>query len=144
VVITVNDRDKPTVAPLAAHLHRMGFKIAGTGGTAKYLREAGTPCEFLYKVNEGRPNMADQLISGGVALLINTPLGKKSQYDDWSVRRAAITYKVPYITTMSAAKAAVDAIAELRSGTRSVKSIQERTDGLVPRSPGKPMGTSGA
>jgi carbamoyl-phosphate synthase large subunit len=85
----------------------------------------------IYKVNEGRPNMADHLISGDVALLINTPLGKQSQYDDYEARRAAIAYKVPYITTMSAAEAAVDAISALRSRTREVRSIQERTGHLV-------------
>jgi carbamoyl-phosphate synthase large subunit len=130
VVITVNDRDKPTVAPLARRLHEMGFRVLATGGTARFLQAHGTPCEAVYKVNEGRPNLADLIISGNVTLLINTPLGKKSQYDDYSVRRAAITFKVPYITTMSAARAAVDAIAELRTGRRTVKSIQERTGSL--------------
>ena len=131
VIITVNDRDKRTVTPIARRLHDMGFRIQGTGGTAKYLRQRGIPCDAIFKVNEGRPNMADHIISGDVALLINTPLGKQSQYDDYTARRAAITYKVPYITTMSAAEAAVDAISALRSRTREVRSIQERTGHLV-------------
>ena len=131
VIITVNDRDKPTVVPIARRLHDMGFRIQGTEGTARYLRQRGIPCERVFKVNEGRPNLADHIISGDVALLINTPLGKQSQYDDYTTRRAAIAYKVPYITTMSAASAAADAISALRSRVREVKSIQERTGSLV-------------
>jgi len=132
VVITVNDRDKATITPVARRLVDMGFSILATGGTARYFRQRGIPCERVFKVNEGRPNLADHIISGEVALLINTPLGKQSQYDDYTVRRAAIAYKVPYITTTSAAEAAVDAIIALRNRVRSVKSIQERTAGLVP------------
>jgi carbamoyl-phosphate synthase large subunit len=131
VIVTVNDPDKPTVTPIARRLHDMGFRIVATGGTARYLRARGIPCEQVYKVNEGRPNMADRIISGEVALLINTPLGKESQYDDYATRRAAIAHGVPYITTLSAASAAVDAIIALWAGRREVKSIQERTAGLV-------------
>jgi carbamoyl-phosphate synthase large subunit len=131
VIITVNDRDKPTVTPIARRLYEMGFKIAGTGGTARHLRAHGIPCEHVFKVNEDRPNMADHIISGDVALLINTPLGKQSQYDDYATRRAAIQYGVPYITTMSAASAAADAIGALRTGAREVRSIQDRTSSLM-------------
>jgi carbamoyl-phosphate synthase large subunit len=109
----------------------MGFRLMATEGTARYFRQRGIPCEKVLKVGEGRPNLADHIISGEVALLINTPLGKKSQYDDYTVRRAAITYKVPYITTTSAAEAAADAIIALRNRVRAVKSIQERTGGLL-------------
>ena len=126
IIITVNEQDKATVAPIARRLHEMGFHILATRGTARYLRAQGIPVEQVFKVNEGRPNCADHLISGEVALLINTPLGKKSQYDDYAMRRAAITYKVPYITTMSAASAATDAILALRSRRREVKCVQER------------------
>jgi carbamoyl-phosphate synthase large subunit len=135
VVITVNDRDKPTVTPIARRLHDMGFRIWATEGTAKYLRSRGVPSQRVYRVNEARPNLVDHIISGEVALLINTPLGKQSQYDDYATRRAAIQYKVPYITTMSAASAAADAISALRSRTREVRSIQERTGGLVAAHP---------
>jgi carbamoyl-phosphate synthase large subunit len=135
VVITVNDRDKPTVTPIARRLHDMGFRIWATEGTAKYLRSRGVPSQRVYRVNEARPNLVDHIISGEVALLINTPLGKQSQYDDYATRRAAIQYKVPYITTMSAASAAADAISALRSRTREVRSIQERTGGMVAAHP---------
>jgi carbamoyl-phosphate synthase large subunit len=127
VIITVNDRDKETVAPIARRLHQLGFKILGTFGTARFLKERGIPTETVFKVNEGRPNMVDRIISGEVALLINTPLGKQSQYDDYAVRRAAIGYGVPYITTMSAASAAAEAIEALGSRERSVCSVQDRT-----------------
>jgi carbamoyl-phosphate synthase large subunit len=127
VVITVNDRDKPTITPIARRLHDLGFRIVATGGTARYLRARGLPCDQVFKVNEGRPNMVDRIISGEVALLINTPLGKQSQFDDYATRRAAVAYGVPYITTMSAAAAAADAIIALRNRVREVKSIQERT-----------------
>ena len=131
VVITVNDRDKATITPVARRLFDLGFTIVATGGTARYFRHRGIPCEHVFKVNQGRPNLADMIISGEVALLINTPLGKKSQYDDYTVRRAAITYKVPYITTTSAAEAAADAIIALRNRTREVRSIQERTGAIA-------------
>jgi carbamoyl-phosphate synthase large subunit len=127
VILTVNEHDKQTVTPIARRLHDMGFRIQATSGTARYLRARGVPCEVVFKVNEGRPNMVDHIISGDVALLVNTPLGKQSQYDDYATRRAAIQYGVPYITTMSAAAAATDAISALRSRTREVRSIQERT-----------------
>jgi carbamoyl-phosphate synthase large subunit len=126
VIITVNDRDKPTVTPIARRLHDMGFRLMATEGTSRYLRTRGIPCERIFKVNEGRPNMVDRIISGEAALLINTPLGKQSQYDDYSTRRAAISYKVPYITTMSAASAVADAISALRSRRREVRSLQDR------------------
>ncbi len=131
VIVTVNQRDKATVTPIARRLHDMGFRILATEGTAAHLRGRGIPCERVYKVNEARPNMVDRIISGEVALLINTPLGKRSQYDDYATRRAAIQYKVPYITTMSAASAAADAILALRSRQPEVRSIQERTAGLL-------------
>jgi carbamoyl-phosphate synthase large subunit len=131
VIVTVNERDKPTLVPIARRLHDMGFRILATEGTARYLRQRGIPCDRVFKVNEGRPNMVDHIISGEVALLVNTPLGKQSQYDDYATRRAAIQYKVPYITTMSAASAAVDAISALRNRRPEVRSIQERTGALA-------------
>jgi len=127
VILTVNDHDKPTVTPIARRLHDMGFRIMGTGGTCRYLAARGIPCERVFKVNEGRPNMAERIITGEVALLINTPLGKQSQYDAYATRRAAVAHGVPYITTMSAAAAAADAISALHSRRREVRSIQERT-----------------
>ena len=129
VCVTVNDLDKATVTPIVRRFHDMGFRILATEGTWRYLRARGIPTERVFKTGEGRPDLVDRLISGEIALLINTPLGKKSQYDDYAMRRAAITRKVPYVTTLSAASAACDAAIALRSRTRAVLSLQERFAG---------------
>ncbi|MEX2284478.1 MAG: carbamoyl-phosphate synthase large subunit [Gemmatimonadota bacterium] len=126
VVVTVNDQDKPTVTQIARRFHELGFRVLATGGTARYLRARGVPVDLVLKVGEGRPNLVDFIISGDVQLLINTPLGKKSQFDDYAMRRAAIVHKIPYCTTMSAASAASDAVIALRSRRREVRSLQER------------------
>src|SRR5690606_12830426 len=126
VCITVNDHDKANVTPIARRFHDLGFEIRAMEGTWRYLRARGIPAERVFKVGEGRPHIVDQLISGDIDLLINTPLGKKSQYDDYAMRRAAITRKVPYCTTLSAASAAFDAAVALRSRERTVLSLQER------------------
>jgi carbamoyl-phosphate synthase large subunit len=126
VCVTVNDRDKASVTPIVRRFHDLGFRIVATGGTCRYLRARGIPAEHLFKVGEGRPNIVDQMISGGIQLLINTPLGKKSQFDDYAMRRMAITRKIPYCTTLSAASAACDAAIALRSRSREVRSLQDR------------------
>ncbi len=125
VLVTVNDHDKPTVLPIARRLHELGFRILATEGTERYLRGRGVPAERVMKVHEGRPNAIDLIVSGEVHLLINTPLGKFTQADDYAIRRAALVHRVPYTTTMSAASAACDAIIALRSRTGSVRSLQE-------------------
>ncbi|HEX6940464.1 MAG TPA: carbamoyl-phosphate synthase large subunit [Longimicrobiales bacterium] len=126
VVVTVNDHDKPTVTPILRRFHDLGFRLLATEGTWRYLRARGIPAERVFKVGEGRPNIVDKIISGEVQLLINTPLGKKSQFDDYAMRRAAIAYRIPYCTTMSATSAACDAVIALRSRVREVRSLQER------------------
>jgi carbamoyl-phosphate synthase large subunit len=126
LLVTVNDDDKATVTPILRRFHDLGFRIMATKGTQEYLKRLGVPAERVYKVNEGRPNIVDYIVSGEACLLINTPLGKKSQYDDYAMRRAAIMYRTPYLTTMSATSAACDALIALRSRTHSVRSLQER------------------
>ncbi len=126
LIVTVNEHDKPNAVPIIRRFHDLGWKIQATGGTAKHLRARGIPVETVFKVNEGRPNIVDLIVSGEVALLINTPLGKKSQYDDYAMRRAAISYKTPYCTTLSAASAACDAAIAMRSRRKQVLSLQER------------------
>ncbi len=126
VVVTVHDRDKPAATPIVRRFHELGFEIVATEGTARYLRGRGVPCRSVLKVHEGRPNIIDLLLSGDIQLLLNTPLGKHAQQDDYMIRRAAITRGVPYTTTLSAASAATDAIMALRSRTLSVRSLQER------------------
>ena len=125
IFVTVNDSDKPTVLPIVRRFHEMGFRIVATDGTARYLRARGVPAERVAKVHEGRPNAIDLIVSGEAQLLINTPLGKFTQADDYAIRRAALMHRVPYTTTMSAASAACDAIIALRSRTGSVRSLQE-------------------
>jgi carbamoyl-phosphate synthase large subunit len=125
VFVTVNDSDKPTVVPIVRRFHELGFRILATEGTQRYLRARGVPAERVMKVHEGRPNAIDLIVSGEVHLLINTPLGKFTQADDYAMRRAALMHRVPYTTTMSAASAAGDAIIALRSRIGSVRSLQE-------------------
>src|SRR3989454_2019003 len=125
IFVTVNDHDKPTVLPIARRFHELGFRILATEGTQRYLRGRGVPAERVLKVHEGRPNAIDLIVSGEVQLLINTPLGKFTQVDDYAIRRAALVHRVPYTTTISAASAACDAIIALRSRTGSVRSLQE-------------------
>jgi carbamoyl-phosphate synthase large subunit len=125
IFVTVNDSDKPTVVPIVRRFHELGFRILATEGTQRYLRGRGVPAELVKKVHEGRPNAIDLIVSGDVHLLINTPLGKFTQADDYAIRRAALVHRVPYTTTMSAASAACDAIIALRSRTGSVRSLQE-------------------
>ena len=130
LIVTVNDSDKETVAPILQRFCDLGFEIMATQGTRDYLERLGIPAKRVYKVNEGRPSIVDHIITGDVVLLINTPLGKKSQYDDYAMRRAAITHKLPYLTTMSATSAACDAIIALKSRQREVCSIQDRIASL--------------
>jgi carbamoyl-phosphate synthase large subunit len=125
IFVTVNDHDKGTVVPIARRFHALGFRVLGTEGTARYLRARGIPTERVLKVHEGRPNAIDLLVSGGIQLLINTPLGKLSQQDDYAIRRAALQHRVPYTTTLSGASAACDAIIALRSRAGEVRALQE-------------------
>jgi carbamoyl-phosphate synthase large subunit len=125
VLITVNDSDKGTVTPIARRFHEMGFRIIATRGTAAYLRARGVPADRTLKIHEGRPNCLDLIVNHEVQLLINTPLGKHAQVDDYLLRQAAIVNRVSYTTTMSAASAASDAILSLRSRRQRVRSLQE-------------------
>jgi carbamoyl-phosphate synthase large subunit len=125
VFITVNDHDKASVVPIARRFHGLGFRLVATDGTARHLRSRGIPAERVLKVHEGRPNAIDLLLSGQIHLLINTPLGKLTQQDDYAIRRTALQHRVPYTTTLSAAAAACDAIIALRSRAGEVRSLQE-------------------
>jgi carbamoyl-phosphate synthase large subunit len=131
LIVTVNDRDRQTVTPMIRRFRDLGFEILATRGTQSSLAALGVPSELVYKVGEGRPDIVDHIVTGDIALLINTPLGKKSQYDDYAMRRAAITYGVPYLTTMSATSAACDALIALRASKREVRSLQERIASLA-------------
>jgi len=125
VLVTVNDRDKPTVTPIVRRFHEMGFRVLATTGTAAYLKGRGVPVSTVKKVHEGRPHCGDLMVSGAVQLLINTPLGKLTQQDDYLLRRTALQRGIPYTTTISAASAACDAVLARRSRSGSVRSLQE-------------------
>jgi carbamoyl-phosphate synthase large subunit len=109
--ISVNEGDKGQAVVLARRLSRLGFDLVATVGTAARLREVGLECETVFKVNEGRPNVADLIKQGDIALVINTPLGRSSHYDEQAIRRAALRYNVPCVTTMTGAHALVEALA---------------------------------
>jgi carbamoyl-phosphate synthase large subunit len=125
VFISVNNSDKHTVLPIARDLAQLGFTLSATRGTAAFLRAHGLTVEVMYKVNEGRPNVADHLVNREIDLVINTPLGRESFFDDRSVRRAATMAQVPCITTLTGASAAVSAIKALRQHTLTVRSLQD-------------------
>ncbi|HEY3162348.1 MAG TPA: hypothetical protein VGJ78_25495, partial [Vicinamibacterales bacterium] len=130
VFISVNNSDKPTVVPIARDLAGLGFAMTASRGTAAFLRAHGIEVEVIYKVNEGRPNIADQIVNGKISLVINTPLGRESFFDDRAVRRAATMAQVPCITTLTGASAAVAAIKALRSQTLTVRSLQDYYAGV--------------
>ena len=125
VFISVNQRDKRYVANIARDFQELGFRLIATGGTAKVLRDAGLEVESIYKVNEGRPNVVDLVKSRKIDLVVNTPLGKESFFDEKAIRRACSQYDTPCITTLSAAAAAVSASRALQREKISVKSLQE-------------------
>jgi carbamoyl-phosphate synthase large subunit len=124
--ISVNDADKGQAVVLARRLARLGFEIVATLGTADRLREVGLKVESVFKVNEGRPNIVDLIKRGEIALVINTPLGRASHFDEQAIRRAALQYNVPCVTTMTGAQAIVEAIgAHEEDGIVKVRSLQE-------------------
>jgi carbamoyl-phosphate synthase large subunit len=125
VFISVNDQDKGEVIEMARKLHEMGFRLVATRGTQRRLESAGLPCEVVYKVNEGRPNITDLIKSQQINLIINTPLGRVSFYDERAIRRAAMQYAVPCITTMTGATATVEALRALRDDELQVHSLQD-------------------
>ena len=125
VFISVNDRHKPDAVEVARKLHELGFDLVATRGTSAAIRRAGMPCKTVFKVNEGRPNAADLLKAGSVQLVIYTAAGALSFSDERTIRRGAVQYRVPCITTLSGAKAAAEALASRRRDPIRVCSLQE-------------------
>ncbi len=124
--ISVNNTDKGQAVVLARRLKNLGFSLVATYGTAKRLAEVGLECETVFKVNEGRPNIADLIKQSEIALVINTPLGKTSFYDEQAIRKAALEFNVPCVTTMTGADALVEAIATKKVQENvTVRSLQE-------------------
>jgi len=125
VLITIADRDKHRIVECARNFQEMRFNIIATGGTKEFLESHGIECEAVKKLHEGRPHIVDAITNGIISLVINTPAGKQSEYDDSYIRKSAIKYKIPYITTTSAAQAAARGIRDRRNGAYGVKSLQE-------------------
>ncbi len=130
VLITVTDSDKAATLVVAKEFQKLGFKIMATNGTHHFLEKEGLKTEHILKMHEGRPNIVDAIKNGDIQLIINTPGGKLSKHDDSYIRKAAIKYKVPYITTTAAAAAAAKGIAASRNGDSQVMSLQSYHAGI--------------
>ncbi|MGV8057046.1 MAG: carbamoyl-phosphate synthase large subunit [Smithellaceae bacterium] len=124
VLITVEEKDKGGMLEAARAFAQNGFKIIASEGTYKFFADHGIASEKILKMHEGRPNIVDAIKNGEIQLVINTPAGRLSKYDDSYIRKAAIKYKIPYITTVAAAVAAVKGIAAFRQGHGRAKSLQ--------------------
>ena len=125
VLLSVCNRDKGELIEVASAFHELGFKIIATKGCYNMITEAGIPSERIYKMTEGRPNIADQIANGEIQLIVNTPAGKESVTDDSYIRKAAIKHRIPYITTMAAAKASAEGIRAVKANADiAVKSLQ--------------------
>ena len=131
VFLSTHDRDKPALLPVAERLVGLGFDLIATGGTAEALRAAGLQVESILKVHEGRPNIEDAIRSARIQLIINTPIGRQAAHDDKYLRRAALDYAVPTVTTLAGARAAVEAITALQQQTIEVNALQDIHPGLT-------------
>ncbi len=126
VLFSVNSSSKKELPEIAKDFHECGFKIVATGNTYEVIKEAGIPVEKINKMQEGRPNIVDGIMNGDINLVINTPAGANKQFDDSYIRKTSIKKKIPYITTMAAAKATAAGIKAVKEhGTLNVKSLQE-------------------
>lgn len=125
--MSIADRDKPYLLEIAQKFAELDFEIIATEGTYNYLTNNGIKCRKVKKMYEGRPNIVDLILNGEIQLIVNTPAGKQSQHDDSYIRKSAIRYKIPYITTMTAALASAKGIAAYRANHEKddkVKSLQ--------------------
>ncbi|MBR2373569.1 MAG: carbamoyl phosphate synthase large subunit, partial [Lentisphaeria bacterium] len=125
VLVSVAKREREELLPIVTELCDLGFELVATEGTGRYLAENNIPHKVVCELNEGRPNVSDLIKNREVSLIINTPLGKLSKIDDSNIRMQAIQYKIPYMTTIAAAKATVAGIREAKSGEAELKSLQE-------------------
>jgi carbamoyl-phosphate synthase large subunit len=128
--VSVNNDDKANLLPIARDLSELGFRLIATRGTAAHLRAYGLNVDVVFKVNEGRPNVADEIVNRKVDLVVNTPLGRESFFDDRAVRRAAMMQMVPCITTLTGAAAAVQAIRAMRQQGLGVRALQDYHAGI--------------
>ena len=128
--LSVHDNDKEALIPIARGLADLGFDIVATAGTQTYLEQHGVECEHVYKVLEGRPNIVDRMKNGEIKLIVNTPFGAESYFDERALRRTATDRGIPLVTTLSGAHATVQAIRELKRESLDVRSLQEIYEGL--------------
>ena len=125
VFLSTHDRDKDALVPLAIKLTSLGFGLIATSGTASRLTSEGVNVETVLKVHEGRPNIEDLIRSRMVQLIINTPIGRQAVHDDKYLRRAALDYSVPTLTTLPGAKAAIEGIEALQNQTLEINALQD-------------------
>jgi carbamoyl-phosphate synthase large subunit len=125
VFFSVNDPDKPAVVELVRSYVNLGFKIVATEGTANVLEKAGIIVERVFKVKEGRPNIVDLIKGDRIQLLVNTPRGQDTFFDEKAIRRAAVLARIPSITTIAAAQAAVEGIAAMQNRQTTVYALQQ-------------------
>ena len=128
VFVSVRDPDKAAVTAPCRRLVEMGFSLVATRGTAQHLREQGLPVEVVNKVLEGRPHIVDRMLGGGVQLVFNTTDGTQAVADSYSIRRTSLTHSIPYYTTVAGARASVEAIQALKSGSLEVAALQSYFD----------------
>ncbi|MCA1797535.1 MAG: carbamoyl-phosphate synthase large subunit [Geobacteraceae bacterium] len=131
VLITVAGADKPGALDAARQFSALGFALVATGGTAAYLKDNGLEADTILKLHEGRPNITDAITNGEIQLVVNTPAGRLSTHDDSYIRKAAIKYKVPYMTTTAAAVAAAKGIEARSNGKGEVRSLQEYHNNII-------------
>jgi len=125
LVLTVADEDKVYLVPIAQRIKKLGFNIYATQGTSRFLSKKGIANTMIKKLHEGRPNIADAIKNKELHLVINTPVGRESKYDDSYIRIMAIQHKIPYITSLAAAKASIEGIESVIKTKSSPKSIQD-------------------
>jgi carbamoyl-phosphate synthase large subunit len=125
VFFTVNDHDKDAAVELARRYVNLGFKIVATEGTANALEGAGLTVERVFKVKEGRPNVVDLIKGDRIQLIVNTPRGQDTFFDEKAIRRAAVLARIPTITTIAAAQAAADGIAAMQRNRTTVYALQQ-------------------
>jgi len=124
VLISVAEKN-PLLIQIAKGFQQLGFKITATKGTKEFLEQHGIEAQFINKLHEGRPNIVDQIMNGEIQLVINTPIGKKEQHDDSYIRKTAIRFKIPYITTLTAALATTKGITAYKEQSQGVKALQQ-------------------
>jgi carbamoyl-phosphate synthase large subunit len=143
--LSVHDRDKPGLLPVARRLAELGFDLLATWGTAEYLKERGLEVRPVNKVHEARPHVSDHLINGDIHLIVNTPMGRESFEDDAHIRTTALRLDIPCITTLSGATAAVEGIAAQRTQAEfDVRSLQSLDDSAASPAPAESTTTARA